>query len=176
MFSKYRLQFYAYDLENSYFQTRALKIIEKLLDKLPAWLGPIIILICFLLHVSFSILIAYLLVGTVYNYKLSIFVLCFIVSLYYISKFRFQIASKEMLLDFIEKNSFEITLFEELIEDKEIHFLQQRQINKESSIIPNDYLKTKLGSSYSKFNLYAFKKIYRNQETDKLDDFIKGLD
>lgn len=174
MYSKYRARFYTFELEDNFFQTKISKLGEKVFSSVPKWVGYLLFILYWVMHFAIATGFAYLFDRSA-PFALSMFMFYALISLYFISKMRFESASKELLLEFYDDCSTELKVYEELLACREIHFLRQTQPGHASPIVPNKFLKEKLGNDLAEFNMRRFMRLHTNQTGRELNDFVKEL-
>jgi hypothetical protein len=96
---------------------------------------------------------------------------------YSISNFFYKNESQKVLNELLINYIDEIKLFEEFYYSKELHYLySSKQPNSQKEINVNEVLKNTISKlNLTHFSFMTFKRVYLNQNTKELDEFINHL-
>ena len=146
---------------------------NKYLSNLPDWLSFPIFIIFILLHPLLGFLTTFILTSHFNPGIFTFFTIIYSFS-YSISNFLYKNESQKVLNEFLIDYIDEIKLFEALFYSKDLHYIfSSKQPNSQIEINVNHILKNTISElNLSNFSLPKFKRIYFNQVTNELDDFI----
>ena len=146
------------------------------MSDLPNWLSLFIFIIFVLLHPILGVLTSYILTSQ-FNEILSTFFTILYMFSYSISNFFYKNESQKVLNELLINYIDEIKLFEEFYYSKELHYLySSKQPNSQKEINVNEVLKNTISKlNLTHFSFMTFKRVYLNQNTKELDEFINQL-
>jgi hypothetical protein len=174
--STYSSFFECKEIQKRYFHLALNKFSNKYLSDLPNWLSFFIFIIFVLLHPILGVLTSYILTSQ-FNEILSTFFTILYMFSYSISNFFYKNESQKVLNELLINYIDEIKLFEEFYYSKELHYLySSKQPNSPKEINVNEVLKNTISKlNLTHFSFMTFKRVYLNQNTKELDEFINQL-